>query len=168
MAANFAQTELKTAKLSQDFGESFARRIFGDETVDSLPRFVRGPRKGKLKGFIGWKKCVKGGWFKTGPGYYQDTNSGYIMKPGPIEWVLLSEDYVENDYGYAILETKHADKRPTPVPQVDRVAEIVSLRAKIEAFDNETTARVRAMEDEGADSKAIIAYVVDRMDVRPC
>jgi len=105
----YAVTETKTASLSQEFGEGFARRIFGDEAVDALPRFTRGPRKGKIKGLIGWKKCTRGGWFKTAPGHFQETHTGYVMKPGTFEYALLSEegDYSRgNEYAYKIIATK--------------------------------------------------------------
>ena len=62
----FAQFETKGAWLSGEFGEGYARKLFGDEIVDALPRYVRGKRKGLIKGRIEWRKCVAGGWVKTG------------------------------------------------------------------------------------------------------
>lgn len=58
--------ETKSAWLSSEFGESYARRLMGDEAVDNLPRYVRGKRKGCLKGRLIWKKCVHGGWVGKG------------------------------------------------------------------------------------------------------
>ena len=62
----FARFETKHSWLSSEFGENYARKLFGDVIVDSLPRYVRGKRKGLLKGYIEWRKCVAGGWVKTG------------------------------------------------------------------------------------------------------
>jgi len=62
----YAQTSENHAYLSTDFGEEMARRYFGDEIVDEMPRYVRGKRKGQLKGQICWTKVTRGGWVKTG------------------------------------------------------------------------------------------------------
>lgn len=59
---SFAKTTIHDAWLSDEFGESYARKIFGSNIVDTLPRYVRGKRKGKLKGKIVWRKVEKGGW----------------------------------------------------------------------------------------------------------
>jgi len=56
-----AQIETKKTYLSSEFGESYARRIFGDELINQLPRITRGERKGKLKGYIVWDKVISGG-----------------------------------------------------------------------------------------------------------
>ena len=59
---NYANIETQSAYLSSDFGENFARKLFGDEILDALPRYVRGKRKGKIKGRLTWHKCTRGGW----------------------------------------------------------------------------------------------------------
>jgi hypothetical protein len=59
---SFAQVEIHESWLSTEFGESYARRTFGNEIVDALPRYIKGKRKGQLKGKIMWRKAVKGGW----------------------------------------------------------------------------------------------------------
>ena len=41
MMTNRARIAHKRAWLGQQFGEDYARRLFGDEIVDSLPRYVR-------------------------------------------------------------------------------------------------------------------------------
>ena len=56
-----AQIDTKKAYLSSEFGENFARKIFGDELINQLPRTTRGERKGKLKGYIVWDKVIAGG-----------------------------------------------------------------------------------------------------------
>lgn len=63
---NYAVIETRSAFLSTDFGEELARKWFGDESVDSLPRYTRGPRKDKIKGAITWTKVLRGGWIRGG------------------------------------------------------------------------------------------------------
>lgn len=60
--ANYASVEHRSAQISSEFGNEFARRVFGDAIVDALPKVSRGPRKGETKGTIQWEKCTKGGW----------------------------------------------------------------------------------------------------------
>jgi len=84
--ANHAKFEARTAYLSDDFGESMARRYFGDELVDSMPRYVRGKRKGLLKGQIAWRKVAKGGFVITalnegeGPSGYVERRVGKVIE----------------------------------------------------------------------------------------
>jgi len=52
-----AMYEIKSASLASEFGESYARRLLGDEAVDNMPRYVRGPKKGRPKGRLVWRKC---------------------------------------------------------------------------------------------------------------
>lgn len=59
---SFAKITVQDAWLSGEFGESYARKVFGNEVVDALPRYVRGKRAGKIKGKITWRKVEKGGW----------------------------------------------------------------------------------------------------------
>lgn len=70
---NYAVIDFNSAKLSTEFGEKIARKWFGDKIVDEMPRFVKGPRKGALKGVVTWKKVVRGGWVRGG-----DYESGYV------------------------------------------------------------------------------------------
>lgn len=86
---NYARIESRTAYLSTDFGEEIARKWFGNESVDSLPRYTRGPRKGKIKGVVSWSKVVRGGWVSGGR---ETANGGYT-------------GYVENRVGH-IFERK--------------------------------------------------------------
>lgn len=66
MAVNYAEYYFRQGWMSNDFIENFARRYFGDEVVDSLPRYVRGKRKGQIKGMLQWSKVAKQGWCRTG------------------------------------------------------------------------------------------------------
>lgn len=77
--ANHAKFETRTAYLSGEFGEAMARRYFGDELVDSMPRYVRGKRKGLLKGQIKWCKVKQGGFVITGLNEGEGP-SGYVER----------------------------------------------------------------------------------------
>lgn len=77
---NLAETQCNQAYLSGEFGESLARRYFGDELVDTMPRYVRGKRKGQLKGQIKWKKVTRGGWVRTGAYDVDHGPSGYVER----------------------------------------------------------------------------------------
>jgi hypothetical protein len=77
--ANHAKFERRTAYLSGEFGESMARRYFGNELVDSMPRYVRGQRKGLLKGQIEWRKVKQGGFVITGLNEGEGP-SGYVER----------------------------------------------------------------------------------------
>lgn len=88
----YAQTEVKYARLATEFGEQLARKWFGDDVVDQMPLYVRGKNKGKPKGYLKWKKVIKGGWKKTGP----TTTFGYegqVVYPNQIieKWIELPE-----------------------------------------------------------------------------
>jgi hypothetical protein len=52
----------RTAPLHSEFGFSYATRLFGEETIASLPLYVRGPHKGEVKGWLVWLKAESGGW----------------------------------------------------------------------------------------------------------
>jgi hypothetical protein len=61
---NYAIIEQKSARLSGEFGFSYASRLFGEDVIAQLPRYVRGPKKGQVKGYIVWEKVVRGGWVR--------------------------------------------------------------------------------------------------------
>jgi len=73
-----AHIETKKAYLSTDFGESYARKIFGDELINKLPVITRGERKGKLKGYLIWDKVVSGGM--THKKYWNYANGCYSFE----------------------------------------------------------------------------------------
>lgn len=75
-----------TASLRTEFGERYARTIFGNQLVDSLPRVTRGKNKGKLKGEIQWKKVERGGWVTEGPG---EGNGRVENRRGQTIWAAL-------------------------------------------------------------------------------
>lgn len=70
MTINRAEIIERKAFLFSSFGEEMARRYFGAELVESMPRYVKGKNKGKLKGYIVWHKVERGGWHHNfGQGY---------------------------------------------------------------------------------------------------
>lgn len=90
---NYARTEEKYSKLSTEFGETLARKWFGDEVVDEIPKYVRGEKKGKLKGYLKWIKVTKGGWVRTGGATHFSDYEGYVQKPNEIlnKWIELPQ-----------------------------------------------------------------------------
>lgn len=61
----YAVIEERSSWLSTEFGETLARKYFGDKVVDDMPRYVRGKRKGQIKGKMTWLKVESGGWVRT-------------------------------------------------------------------------------------------------------
>jgi hypothetical protein len=61
----YAVIEERSAWLSTEFGETLARKYFGDKVVDDMPRYVRGKRKGQIKGKMTWLKVESGGWVRN-------------------------------------------------------------------------------------------------------
>jgi hypothetical protein len=57
-----AQTVIKSAALSTDFGLDYATRLFGEEAIASLPLLKSGPNKGKPKGHIMWRRTTTAGY----------------------------------------------------------------------------------------------------------
>tara|TARA_R100001460_G_scaffold60183_1_gene100211 strand:+ start:254 stop:583 length:330 start_codon:yes stop_codon:yes gene_type:complete len=76
---SYAQFSYKDAWLSSDFGEQYARKKFGDDFVNSLPKYVKGKRKGKIKGMIKWIKCEQGGWVRQRQGGFVENRRGSVV-----------------------------------------------------------------------------------------
>ena len=114
---NYAQIEDRLVYLSSDFGEEIARRWFGDETVDSLPRFVRGPRKGKIKGAVTWSKVVRGGWVRTARATANGDAEGYVETRVGRVFNRRLHEIVSSQFGTSLgkcirdLEREEDDKR---------------------------------------------------------
>ena len=90
---NLAVLESMITWLHYDFGNELARKWFGDEAIDALPRYVRGKKKGKTKGVLTWVKCTKGGWVH---GY---AGSGGVARPGHCYEHTIKEDaYSKHDW----------------------------------------------------------------------
>ena len=60
-----ANIAVRTSFLSSEFGESYARKMFGDDIVNALPKITRGANAGKPKGCMAWVKVESGGWVPT-------------------------------------------------------------------------------------------------------
>lgn len=79
--ANYAQIETREAWLWTDFGFDFASRIFPQDILDNLPRYVRGEKKGKIKNHkIVWEKVESGGWV----GLSRASNNGVENRVGKV------------------------------------------------------------------------------------
>tara|TARA_R110000751_G_scaffold108555_1_gene205215 strand:+ start:1200 stop:1799 length:600 start_codon:yes stop_codon:yes gene_type:complete len=75
----------KNSRLDTDFGFNYLQMLTGftfDEIVKLVGIKTRGKNKGKLKGVLYWKKCVRGGWVNQGMGgWYEDGAKGYVLTP---------------------------------------------------------------------------------------
>ena len=103
-----ANIETKQAYLSTEFGESYARKIFGDDLINQLPVITRGERKGKLKGYLIWDKVIAGGitykkyWNQTN-GWYSFESDKYLetRKNSIIFAAIIMPEYDVNYHKYA-------------------------------------------------------------------
>ena len=95
MTVNYAETQPKVAYLSSDFGVELACKKFGftpEQLEEKVGRYVRGPRKGLLKGSITWHKVVRGGWVKTGAYDHDEQRAhGFVAKLG-VAFAFTLED----------------------------------------------------------------------------
>lgn len=86
MKVNYAEYEARRAYLSTDFGAELAQKKFGltpEQLEERCGRYVRGARKGKLKGSITWHKVCRGGWVKTGAYDHDEGKAhGFVAKNG--------------------------------------------------------------------------------------
>ena len=74
-----AKITQRYAYLSTEFGANYACKIFGlteSELEEKTGRYVRGKRKGQLKGKLVWLHCTSGGWLSKPYG------GGMVVKPG--------------------------------------------------------------------------------------
>lgn len=75
-----AKFETRSAWLGHEFGENYARRLFGDAVVDALPRYSRGKSVGKFKAEVAWVKCIEGGWISEGRDAMRDEAIGRVER----------------------------------------------------------------------------------------
>jgi len=87
----YAKFEARNAWLGKEFGESYARRLFGDAVVDAAPRYSRGKNVGKFKATIEWVKCVEGGWINTGPAYAGEATGRVENRSGKVVFAMLHD-----------------------------------------------------------------------------
>lgn len=82
--AREARTIHRFAALKDEFGLSYATRLFGEETIASLPVITRGPNKGKPKGYIVWLRTTEAGYHpNAGGGVKADTTVRAWLGDGP-------------------------------------------------------------------------------------
>jgi len=86
-----AKIKENAAPIASEFGENLARKWFGDDVVDSLPKYVQGPKKGQVKGWLKWTKVISGGWQRLGPETAQGGPSGRVLYPNQYlrKWIEL-------------------------------------------------------------------------------
>lgn len=78
----------RSSALTEEFTRDLMRRKFGASLADAimaeLGTYTRGPRKGLQRGYLNWKKCEHGGWFK-GDGV------GRVVYPGTYGYTVSME-----------------------------------------------------------------------------
>jgi hypothetical protein len=89
----YAKFKTRSAFLCGEFGAGYARRLFGEEVVDALPRFVRGKNVGRPKGMVEWIKCEEGGWIKTGPAGLDGSPQGFVERRAGSVVAAVLRDY---------------------------------------------------------------------------
>ena len=89
-----AKFATKSTPIASEFGEELARKWFGDDVVDSLPRYVKGEKAGQIKGWLKWNKCVSGGWVYRGrvdnTGVFA---GGNVARPNEIRNKMIEIDF---------------------------------------------------------------------------
>jgi len=94
---NYAHIQTKEAWLWTDFGFDFASRIFPQDILDDLPRYVRGEKKGKIKNHkIVWEKVERGGWTRTNG---VEKRVGKVIKARLVCSPFREEEQTVLDYG---------------------------------------------------------------------
>lgn len=83
MRVQRANYEIRTSKLSSEFGEAMAARWFTADELALWPRLKAGKNKGKLAGSIEWKKVKVGGWQRDKNGV------GGVQRPGTRDVTLV-------------------------------------------------------------------------------
>lgn len=138
---NYAHIEEKTAFLSTEFGENIARKWFGDERVDAMPRYIKGKRKGMLKGIVVWQKIVRGGWVKTARATANGDAEGYVEhRVGMIFGKKLCE-IMSNQYGVGIgntvvdLDTEEWKRQAKEAYELQKAEELSKLNADISRLE---------------------------------
>ena len=107
-----AEFEVRTANISSDFGYEMAVKWFGQEAVDSLPEYVRGPKKGKKKGVYAWTKVARGGWvsLEAGDGYVENRRGATVKREIYLDGILQFESFNNKPFKEHQEEMKQAYK----------------------------------------------------------
>lgn len=111
MSVNYAETSTKVCSLFEDFARQFVERQYGklaaEKIYANLPKYQRGKNKGKVKGWVRWTKCTKGGWVRKGPYDHDGQRAcGYVMGKGThnVEILLVNPFYCPDKAGTYGLE----------------------------------------------------------------
>lgn len=99
MGVQRAVYEVKAISLSSDWAYKTACEKFGVELIDSFPRFSRGPRTGKLKGYLCYIKATVGGWAENLP------SGRGVLFPGASDWKLAMAVQNEDPKGHSVVAT---------------------------------------------------------------
>lgn len=88
MNVNYAQVRRNRSYLNTRFGLELAQLWLGLDSnmIEAIVgRYVRGKRKGQLRGVIAWDKVVRGGWSSSTYG------TGGVKYPGTVSNVGLCD-----------------------------------------------------------------------------
>lgn len=106
-----ATISTRSAWLGKEFGEDYARKMFGDEIVDALPRYVRGKNKGKFKAEIEWVKVERGGWVRELMATANGDGAGYVEnRVGKV----IAARLIQRDWGTGHVSEEFARKADRP------------------------------------------------------
>lgn len=101
---NWAVVEEKSSPLHAEFSRQFLERHFSPTVVaalyGALPTYSQGPRRGLVKGYVRWDRCIRGGWrhFPSGKSGVQrpGTSNVHVVMDGKM---LLDENANATDEG---------------------------------------------------------------------
>lgn len=163
---NYAQTELRSAPLWQDFGATYATKLFGQEVLDQLPRWSRGSKRGALKATLNWIKVTKGGWSRE---------FGCVVAPGTCRaWITSPYAAPENCSVQALFLGRQQSVCASayylgPEGRARHQAELAAHEAQLEAQREEERQQartvleeMRAMEPTSPQQAVLIQAVIDR------
>jgi len=93
------QYQVMRGYLSDSFIQELAMRklnLTEEQLEELVGRYVRGKRKGMLKGSLTWKKVTYGGWRRLGSG----AGNGFVQGRGSIEYEIIDAWTGEHIFGY--------------------------------------------------------------------
>lgn len=97
MSVQRAVYEVKAIPLAGEWAYKTACEKFGVELVESFPKFTRGPRAGKLKGYLCYVKATVGGWANNLPG------GRGVLYPGTSDWKLAMAGQYSDPKGHSVV-----------------------------------------------------------------
>lgn len=84
-----ARYQVRTASLSEQFGQDLALKWFGKSLDDLIAQFGvyrSGKRKGLCRGSVAWLKVIEGGWCRSGFG------GGFVLHPSRKAHALITDE----------------------------------------------------------------------------